>query len=738
MSKIIASAAIRGAHTLVGRAEKELNEAIEKFGKEKKVEFPNTGYYLPIIYGMTGMAVKTLGDMESVLERSKKLLPPHPSDKVWLPYLGWTLDAGMATLFAEEIIEALKYLQDPIPYLIAQAPDEENLWIGAADDKIMRERGIEFVDGTAPGVAACVGGPPDAETAVRIAQELQEKSLYVVMCDASAEGTRMPEQLREKNIQMGWETRLIPLGHEISAAVFALGFATRAAMSFGGVTPGDYRRILMYNRHRVFAFVLAFGSAVTDEQYATAAGAINYGFPTITTADIPAIYPRGICLYEHVVPNISYNEIVSKAIEVRGLKVVMAKIDIPVPYGPAFEGERIRKEDVFVEMNTSRSKKPSFEFTTTLPIDQVEDGRVDIIGPDLDDIEPGSGMAMGIVVEVAGARMQSDFEPILERQIHKFINGAQGVWHAGQRDINWIRISKAAVERGFRLKHIGNIIHTKYHSEFSGILDKVQVKIYTQEEKVKELIEKAKTTYKHRDERIAGLTDEGVTTYYACTLCQSFAPDHVCIITPERTGLCGAYNWLDGKASFEINPHGTNRPVEKGECIDAVKGQWKGINEFVFKASHGKLERFNAYSMMEDPMTSCGCFECISCVLPMTNGIMTVDRDSAMITPCGMKFSTLAGSVGGGLQTSGFIGHSKIYIGSKKFISADGGILRLTWMPKGLKEQLREILNLRGKELGVENFADMIADETVATTEEETLAFIEKVGHPVLSMEPMM
>ncbi|MFH1563316.1 MAG: acetyl-CoA decarbonylase/synthase complex subunit alpha/beta [Nitrospirota bacterium] len=737
MSKIIASAAIRGAHKLVTKAENEWKEARDKFGAEKPVEFPNTGYFLPIIYGMTGIPVKTLGDIEKVIERSKRLLPPHPTDKVWLPYLGWTLDAGMATLFAEEIIEALKYLEQP-PYLIASSPDEEHLWLGAADDKIMRERGIEFVDGTAPGFAACIGGSPDPEETVRIARELQEKCLYVFMFHECNKGIRMAEQLKEKNVQMGWETRLVPFSPDISGAVFALGFATRAAMSFGGVNPGDYKRILMYNRHRVFAFVLAMSELVSDEQYATAAGAINYGFPTITTADIPTIYPRGICLYEHVVPNVSFSEIVAKGIEVRGLKVVQAKIDIPVAYGPAFEGERIRKEDLYTEICGSRTGKTSFEFTTILPTEEITDGRVDIIGPDLDDIKPGDTIPMGIVVEVGGARFQKDFEPILERQIHKFINGAQGIWHAGQRNINWLRISRQAYEKGFRLNHIGKIIYAKYQEVYSSILDRVQVKIYTEEEKVKELLEMAKASYKERDERIAGLSDERVDTYYSCALCQSFAPDHVCIITPERTGLCGAYNWLDGKAAYEIDPYGVNLPVKKGTTIDEQKGQWQGINEFISKASHGKLERFNAYSMMEDPMTSCGCFECISCILPMTNGIMTVDRDCVMMTPCGMKFSTLAGSVGGGLQSPGFIGHSKLYIGSKKFISADGGILRLTWMPKALKEQLREVLNRRGKESGVENFADMIADETVAITEEETVAFIEKSGHPALSMPSMM
>ena len=52
-------------------------------------------------------------------------------------------------------------------------------------------------------------------------------------------------------------------------------------------------------------------------------------------------------------------------------------------------------------------------------------------------------------------------------------------------------------------------------------------------------------------------------------LCQSFAPDHICIITPERLGLCGAINWLDAKAAKEIAPTGPNQPMPKGEAIDA-------------------------------------------------------------------------------------------------------------------------------------------------------------------------
>lgn len=736
MSKIITSAAIRGAHKIVNLACERLKEAIDKFGPNQEVEFPNTGYYLPIIYAMTGVGIKTLKDMELILERAKGLLPPVPAEKIHLPYLGHALDAGMATLWTEEIIESLKYLDDPIPYLIAPAPDEKHLFIGAADDKIMRERGIEFVDGTAPGFAACVGACPDNETAVKLARELQEKNLYVFMC-ANNEGKSMSEQLQEEGVQLGWETRLVPFSKDIYGAVFALGFASRAAMAFGGVEPGDFRRNLIYNKHRVFAFVLALGE-VSDEWYATAAGAINYGFPVISYTDIPEILPTGVCMYEHVVSNIPFDSMVDKALEVRGLKVVKTHVDIPVPYASAFEGERIRKEDTYVEFTQTRTKELTFEFVTSKKVAEIEDGKIEVIGKDLDELLEMSKNPLGIVVEVAGARMQSDFEPILERQIHRFLNEAQGLFHMGQRNINWIRISKTAKEKGFLLSHIGTILLARLMGEYSSIIDKVQVKIITDKEAINEYYQTAMETYLHRDDRLKGLTDEAVDTFYTCTLCQSFAPDHLCIVTPERSGLCGAYNWLDGKAAYEINPHGPNQPIPKGDVVDPILGQWSGVNEAVYRGSHQKLERMNAYSIMEDPMTSCGCFECISAILPLTNGIMIVDRDHADMTPCGMKFSTLAGSVGGGQQVPGFVGHSKYYIGSKKFMVAEGGILRVVWMPKNLKDSLRETLNERSKEEGVENFVDMIADETVGIDEETILAFLESAGHPALAMEPLM
>ncbi len=746
MSKIIASAAIRGAYKLVKRAEDAYKSALEIHGPDKVVEFPNSGYFLPVVQAMTGMETRKIGDLAPVIERAKSLLPPKPSEHVWLPYLGNTLDAGMATLFVDEVIEVLKYLEDPVPYVIAEnCPEEGNFWLGAADDIIMRKRGIEFVDGTAPGFAAIVGAAPDSKTAVKIARELQQKNLYIFM-SSETEGVSFAEQLRREGVQLGWETRLVPFGKDITATVFALGFAARAALSFGGVQPGDFRRNLLYNKNRIFAFVLALGedkdaapgALLDDEKYAQAAGAINFGFPTIADIGIPEILPTGVCTYEHVVSGgtgIPHDKIVAKAIEVRGLKVQISKVPVPVAYGPAFEGERIRKDDMYCEMGGNRS--PTFEFVTTRELNGVEDGKVEVIGPEIDQVPEGTAVPFGVWVEVAGREMQSDFEPILERQIHRLFNAAQGVFHMGQRDTNWVRISKEGKKAGFKFSHLGQIIHAKFHGEYGKILDKVQVKIYTKQEDVERLREEARAVYHYRDERLGSLTDESVETFYSCTLCQSFAPNHVCVITPERSGLCGAYGWLDGKAAHQIEPTGPNQPISKGEVLDPTKGQWKGINEFIYQASRNNIERFNAYSMMEDPMTSCGCFECITAILPMTNGVMIVNREYPEMTPSGMKFSTMAGSVGGGLQTPGFIGHSKYYIGSSKYILSEGGLKRVVWMPKMLKDEIRSLLEKRAKDLGLEKLLDMIADEDVATTEEEVIEFLGKVGHPALEMEPM-
>ena len=472
-------------------------------------------------------------------------------------------------------------------------------------------------------------------------------------------------------------------------------------------------------------------------KWSTGAGAINMGYPAVCDTDVPVIHPTGVCIYEEVDKESDYDKIVQKGIEVRGLKIIVEKPPIPVAFGPAFEGERIRKEDMFIEFGGNRT--PAFEWVRMRELDEIEDGKVIVVGDNWKErYEQGGKMPLGIIVDVAGRKMQKDFESVLERKIHSNINEAQGVWHMGQRDMNWIRINHNAKKEGFTLEHLGIINITMSHNRFKAIVDKVQVTIYTDEEEVLRLQEEAKNVYRERDQRVAGLTDEAVDTFYSCLLCQSFAPSHVCVVSPERLGLCGAFNWLDCKAAFEIDPTGGNQPIMKGDILDANYGRYTGIDEYLKKASGGAVETLNLYTIMENPMTSCGCFECIVAIIPEANGIMIVQRGHTGMTPIGMKFSTLAGSVGGGTQNPGFMGVGRNFIVSKKFLYGDGGIKRIVWMTKNLKESLKEAFDMRAAEEGVPDLLDKIADETICEDSEKLLEFLASVVHPALEMEPML
>ncbi len=1238
--------AVDGAMIATGYAELLLSRAIEVHGYDKKVEFPETGYSLPAILAWEGKEVHRLGDLPSVLGDARSIIRHEPTYEN-------ALVAGEATMVAAEVIEALKYAEQEHPY-------EGTPYCGFIPDKILRELGIAFVDDTIPGAAVLVGAASDPKKLARIVRDCQSKGMLII---ATFDTIR---QLKDEGIRMGLDAMLYPVG-EFTQAIHGLNFAIRAALTFGNVQKGDRERLQNYLKKRPKVFVLQLGPIDAIKAAAEFAVLLN-GSPTITDQPIEEIP-------EKYISQPDYDHMVQTAIELRGIQVKLAPVSIPVAYGPAFEGETVRRPDTYIEAGGA-SKTTAFELLRLLPEDQVEDGKIEVIGKDVDAMQEGGKTPIAILVDVYGKKMQEEFEPVLERRIHQFINFAEGAWHTGQRNTIWIRLSKNSVGAGLRFKHFGDILITKLKAEFGNIVSRVQVTVITDQAKIDELLPEAKAKYSARDARIAGLTDDAVKDYYSCTLCvpagedivlgdgsfkpiesfveeladygpqavmsfatdhmiprptrelfvnpsppelveitlrngngvrltpnhkvlsdsteglkwvradqlqignllvdevagfenhssgslliidylpgdykisddsfydrlalsvernggiaeiarksgipynrlytainhgsisfsrltideakrvveaaggrwedvresitlfqskarllrtrldedvlyaaglvasdgcvvwrgphgrsgvfvqftnteleltlkfseiieglfgrkptsdtdnpgiavsgtlvihsrrpvtvsrvcntlfgrlmnglgiglrereqkwtgyaisalppslvasflkglfdgdghvteyragfttrttiearhihlllkrlgissyisrvtrgiqvltssdsdairfsqivgsnhpqkrkkldllqqcshfnhavrsdstpqvcgrylaaiidrygipryglpvdgttikdwemgkcrpskeklglvldyienlvpskdldfvalrlwtaadvhfrkirelrrvtastdrvfnfsvdethnyvvngivvkncQSFAPDHVCIVTPERLGLCGAVNYLDAKAGKEIAPAGPNQPIVKGDVIDPIKGQWKGVNEAVFELSHHKLERFNAYTMMEDPMTSCGCFEVITAMTADAQAVVLVNREFPGMTPVGMKFSTLAGSIGGGKQTPGFIGIGRKYILSRKFISADGGFLRIAWMPKELKTQMMDSLRRRAEELGVPDFVEKIADETVVTDAEGLTEWMAKVNHPALSMPPLL
>jgi CO dehydrogenase/acetyl-CoA synthase beta subunit/intein/homing endonuclease len=1238
--------AIEGGKAALGLAQSSLDDAMRSRGADHPVEYPETCYELPAIYGWDGREAKTLGQLRDILASYGPKLKEEQT-------LANALMAGEATMVAAEVIEALKYLDTARPY-------EGTPYTGFIPDKVLRELGVAFVDDTIPGAAVIVGKAPDPDALVKIIRDLQSKGILILVSG------EVIEQLRSKGVQMGLGLRLYPIGNS-TQIVHALNFAIRAGLSFGGVPRGDRGGLSAYLAKRPKVFVLEFGPLDPILAGAAMAAVLN-GASIVTDQSVEGIPDKLLTVNDP-------QKMVQAALEARGVKVKLAPVDVPVAYGPAFEGEVVRRPDTYVEAGGA-AKTTAFELLRMRPEDEIEDGRITVIGKDVDEIPAGNRTPLAILVDVYGKRMAEDFESVLERRIHLFVNYAEGAWHTGQRNILWVRLSNAAVASGFRFKHFGDILITKLKEEFGNIVSRVQVTVITDEKEVQDRLPEALEIYAKRDARMAGLVDEQVEEFYSCRLCvpanedimmgdgsfmsmeelieniadygprsvmtfatnhmiarsigeifinpppkelvkitlgnwndltltanhkvlvdsieglkwiksgdlqvkdivvdamprgeedstgslsiidylpddyrisdnefyinlktwldskmplkeaakqsgippkklyyafdrnqpsrrrltiaelkkivsvigvewdgvkelihtfqwnvtlsrtrldadimytvgliasdghvhwrgeggrsgvtvqftnsepaltyrfaeiigglfgrlpcedffqpstsrsetfriepskpliishvhntlygrllnglgigfpkgaqkwkgniisklpdelvaaflrglfdgdghvsrtrfgfttrsrlearhvhlllrrfgiatrivkvtrgyqvmscsdgdailfreligschpekrdkldaivqrsdpnhvvrsdtvsiacgpvlfnllnrygvltnhlpvdyksimawrkghcrpskdklrkvldaiedsvpsddpnyvalrawtnsnvrfqkirsvefipcetdrlfnfsvdethnytvngivvkncQSFAPDHVCVVTPERLGLCGAINWLDAKAACEIDPHGPNQAIIKGQCIDEVKGQWQGVNEAVYEASHHKLERFNAYTMMEDPMTSCGCFEVIVGMTADMQAVIVVNREYPGMTPIGMKFSTLAGSVGGGKQTPGFIGVGRKYITSRKFIPADGGFLRIAWMPRELKESMREALRQRAQELGEPDFLDKIADETVTTEAEGLMEWMVKVDHPALRMPPLL
>ena len=700
-----------GNDAVYGLTEAAIDGAIAQYGADQAVAFPNTAYSLPCYYAVTGTKVTNLGELKEALGVVKTLMTREKR-------LNDAFMSGVATALCAEFIEVLKYINGAEPY--------SEPCYGHLADAIIRELGVPLVTGDIPGVAVILGSAPSKEEAVELVKSYQAQGILVTLVGG------VIDQCVEAGLKMGNAVRIVPLGKDVTAVIHVVSVALRAALIFGNVTPGDAGALMKYTFERVPAFVNAF-KPLDDVVVACGAGAIALGFPVVTneTENIFRV-PKSLIVQEDV------SKFNATSLEARDIKIKITKIDIPVSFASAFEGEIIRRGDMQVEFDGSR--KDCFELVCTKDASEVEDHKFTLVGPDFDQMEVGSKQQIAYIVDVAGKNMQSHFEPVFERKFHSYINCIEGVMHTGQRDMIRIRISKNTFDAGFRAKDLAEVLYANIKNEFDAVVDKCAITIVTDAEECTKLRhELAVPAYDRRDERLTSLTDESVPVCYICIMCQAFSPSHVCVVTPERLGLCGAVSWLDAKATHQLDPQGPCQVITKERVIDENLGRYEDVDEAVAKLSQGALEHVTLYSIMEDPMTSCGCFECICGIEPFSNGVIIANREYAGMTPLGMTFPDLASMTGGGVQTPGFMGHGKHFISSKKFMKAEGGIERIVWMPKDLKEQVAERLNETAKELyGIDNFCDMVGDETIATDPETLLAFLTEKGHPALGMDPMM
>jgi len=696
-----------GSNAVAGLVEGAVNDAIALHGEEKTLNFPDTAYYFPTIYAATGVKVQKLGDLVPCVGVLKSLITNKED-------LGDALNAGLATAVGAEILEGLGYL-DANPYADVAG-------IGFVPDSVIRSLGVPLVTGDIPGVAVVIGKTENPQDLATIVKDYQVKGLLTFLVGD------VIDQAIETGVKMGLDYRVIPLGHGITAVIHVVTIAIRAALIFGGLQPGDLPGLLEYTKERVPAFVNVFG-APDAVAVSAGAGAIALGFPVICDVDLGDLQVPGA-----LVSVTDHSQTVAESLKLRNIKVKVKDINIAVGFASAFEGEIIRRADLHAEFYSGSN--PTCELVVMVDPAEIGGDSINIIGPDIDGTAPVE-LPLGVYVEVAGAKMHSDFEPVIERKIHHWFNYIEGVMHTGQRNLFRVRINHDAFAKGLRLRDLAEVIHHEVMDEFGTVVDKCKVTLYTEKDQVQQLLEaQAMPRYRARDDRLASMTDESVETYYTCILCQSFAPAHCCVVTPERLGLCGAVSWLDARATKELTPTGPCQPIQKIGCTDERTGAFTEVNKIVNESTRGAVERVTLYSLVEDPMTSCGCFECICGILPEAKGVVVVNREYTGMTPSGMTFGELASLTGGGVQTPGFMGHGRHFIASKKFVSAEGGIGRIVWMPKELKDDVADRLNKTAKELcGIENFTDMICDETIATDADEVVAFLKGRNHPALEME---
>ena len=395
--------------------------------------------------------------------------------------------------------------------------------------------------------------------------------------------------------------------------------------------------------------------------------------------------------------------------------------EFPFDISPMYEGERIRGKDFYVELGGP--KNDGYELMQATSMDEVEDGKFTLIGPDIPEIEEGSKMAFAQIYKIAGELVEEELEGVMERRVHDFQNYIQGFMHLNQRYDIWCRISKDDVKKGVNsLKMIADATMMLFHNELPFI-EKIEAIFVTDEAKIKEGMPEALEVYKKRDARTKGLHDEDVDTFYGCTLCQAFAPTNVCVVTPDRISLCGAISWADGRAAAKVDPEGPNFAIATGDCIDPIGGEYTGVNECAVDKSGGEFSKIKLHSFFEYPHTSCGCFEVIGFYVPEVDGIGWVDRDFPGTAPNGLTFANMAGQAGGGKQILGFLGVGVSYFSSPKFIQADGGWKRTVWMPSTLKKRVEEYIP--------EELKEKIAGEEVKDLD-SLKKFLLNAEHPVV------
>ncbi|NLW71212.1 MAG: hypothetical protein GX061_09055 [Eubacteriaceae bacterium] len=707
--------------------------AAEKYGEDYPLANPETVYSLPFTYAATGLRIKKLSDMIFAMEIMESLSENRTNS-------ARALNAGIACAMGGEMMNAIKSLSH-----------EVTSTEGFISDSYLRSIGYElsYKDSSQrdiPGFAFILGNPENPKKAQSVIREYRKRGLVCFV------GGKAAESLGAQNIPLGGRVHYI--GGEISSCINGLSALARIALMYGNVAPGDIIALIDYIKNTVPAFANIFGP-VESMDIACCASLAVMGMACVFDS------PLGEAQIADVMESAEETSpMIARSLELTGLP---SEYDKNLPIGVEYSSSHKNEPDFD---SIAYTVDPSLKNTCKIALIRdealVEDNKIELIGAQglsREENPSAKNVSLCIFAEISGEGLDEDIEWVIESRIPDWLDAIEGVSSSEKKGELKLTVSEKAVKGGFEPKHIGEVILFMIKREFGNIA-KAQMTLIFDEQKVDEIKRKVISVRQAElKEKLSKINDLNCGVFYVCSLCRAYCPRHVCIITPERPSLCGRIDYMRAKAMYAADKNSAIRPIDSSVCTNAESGSYPEVNSVLKQALGEEYDQTSLYSLTDKPVSGFAGAQCVVAKLPSGMGVIIADRDYKGPTPYGylteetpgektdgennegeektvgtMSYIELAAFSDEGKPRPGFISASKQFITSDKFMKKEGGIKRVLWMPKALKDELKDEINAAADDV---NFYHRIFDETKFTTEAEMLEKAEEQNHPGVMMGKM-
>jgi acetyl-CoA decarbonylase/synthase complex subunit beta len=408
-----------------------------------------------------------------------------------------------------------------------------------------------------------------------------------------------------------------------------------------------------------------------------------------------------------------------------------------IAIGPEQFGH-IRKGAYHIEFGGPKVDYTGFFFTDICDDpDEVEDGKVTLYGPDVNEILPESTVPFGLHMKTWGENLSHWHMEYAGRVLMTGLMTMEGWMVTGGPFEPWFRVSKKAAPK-YNFGKFAQMLRA-YAVTTTPLMEKVEMLITIGSptvglvegaaepvpiEVIKEIRGRIQKKEEFYDAWTKELGDEDVDTFYGCTLCKMIAPNHACVVSPSIIPYCGFATWSGLKTTYEVEPGGYVSSIKRGKLVDADLGWYEGVDKEMYEISNEHYLHFFINSAIVYPATNCGCFEGASFYIPEVDGIGITARRYTGDTPLGVPFSTLAGFMSGGEQNHGFKGVSMRNITMPGFLRGDGGWNRIVWIAKEIKDEVAEAIP--------EEVYDKIATEEDVIDPDDLKEWLREKDHPIV------